>query len=480
MRSPLRFTPALLAFVLPLLRAPEAQAAGLAANGPPVLVYKPGFNGTQSPATETEPSLFNALAIVFGAATPPAGALVSAASTFGGNPTTYLDITAAANQVSGTAIVSPCTDFGYTNANGCVAIAGSTPTSVIEVVMAQSWPFYVGTAPSSNVNPGTFAFQTSTDDGSWLVLAQASFTYAQPGNFGGATGLAAGTAVVANGSVHSNTAVSGSATIAASASCASNLYWLTFEYYEAVGGQAGFEYSWRPPGSAALGQVTQAALYGQVTYNGAPLAGATVSIPLPAGGSASVTSDSNGCYGYNFTPTWTGTATIGAVSATSAALGVTKTSAATQVTEGASTVVNFAVNPPSLTMYKRITQIARAGTIITVPNDPSNPAGVLGSSNYPSRPGDQLTYTIYYSNSGDVKAVATGAPTAGPQITDTLNSPLVAVSASMTCANPPSGNPAGSAPVISGSTITWSLTSPLPANTAGGIQGCVSLVADVP
>jgi hypothetical protein len=466
-----------------VLSAAIAQA-DVAANGPPVFVYKPNFNGKTSPgAAANTPSTFNSAALVFGSATPPSAALVSSASTFGGSPPNYFDITVPANLITGTAQIYPCSAF--TNANGsqgCAAIAGSTVTSVNGVVATQSWPFYVGTSPSSNVNPGAFAFQTDSDDGSWLVLAPAPFTYAAPGNFAGASGLTAGKAVVVNSGDHSPAAVSGSASIASSAACASNVYWLTFEYYESLGGQAGFEYSWRPPGAAALGQVTQSVVYGQVSYNGGGLAGALVTIPLPSGGSTTVTTDANGCYGYNFTPSWTGNVTIGSLTATASGLGVTKTSAPAQIGEGAVTTVNFAIAPPSLTMYKRLTQITRAGSAITVPSDPSNPAGVLGAVSYTTIPGDILTYTIYYANAGDVRAVSTGSATSGPQITDPLTTtPLayVAGSATATCSNPPAGNPAGTAAFAS-NTVTWSLTSPLPPAASGSVQGCVSFSASVP
>jgi hypothetical protein len=291
------------------LQSREAHVAPLGVDppvkqpGPPVSVYRLAVDGLTDPTggqNEPEPSVFNALSGAFGAAAPPAGALLSSRATFGGAPGTGVDFTE--NQVSGT-VELQCVFFEYQSATGsCPAALGATRKGqdVHEFGAVQSWPFYVGDGASSNLIPGAYTFETTSDDGSWLVLAPAAATFAQPGDFQGTSGLVAGTAAVDNGYVQGATSRSGTIAIGAQ-SCAASLYWLTFEYFEVLGGGASMEYSWMVPGTSALQQATQAVVWGRVTRGGAPVAGQAVSV-ASGGNSQALTTDSGGCYGYNLVP----------------------------------------------------------------------------------------------------------------------------------------------------------------------------------
>jgi uncharacterized repeat protein (TIGR01451 family) len=449
--------------------------ATLTQAGPPVYAYRANYSGVVAPGVQTQPSAWNAQANVFGSTVPPAADLTGSTSTFGGSPGTATDVTTVANEITGSALLA-CTTFMYNNTGAyCAAAAGSTASNVNELVAVQSWPFYVGSGTSSNVNPGAFSLETSSDDGSWLVLAPAAFTYTQPANFQGATGLTAGNAVVNNGKVQSYTSVTGTANIAAG-NCAANVYWLTWEYYEAEGGEADFEYSWKPPGAAALGQATQGVVWGQVDRNGTPTAGDTVSVSIPGSGTQTVTTDANGCYGYNYTP-FSGAQTI-TVTATDNTQSATQT---TSLTMGNVDQVNFNF-APKLLLYKRITQVVTLGptpgptttatTIVPTP-DPSNPTGVTGTSSFVPGvyPGDIITYTIFFANAGILKA--SGSTTAlGPTFADNIptNTTLVAGSPTFTCcANP--NSTIGATITTTAAAVNWAMQSPLPVSSTGGIQG---------
>jgi uncharacterized repeat protein (TIGR01451 family) len=448
--------------------------ATLTQTGPPVYAYRANFNGEVAPNAQNDPGTFNAQTNVFGSATPPAADLTGSTSTFGGSPGTATDITTVANEVTGSALLA-CSAFLYTNTGPyCAAAAGSTLTNVNELVLAQSWPFYVGSGTSSNVNPGTFSVETSSDDGSWMVLGPAAFTYSQPANFQGATNLTAGKAVVNNGKVQSYTSVTGTFNVAAG-NCAANVYWLTWEYYEAEGGEADFEYSWKPPGSAALGQVTQGVVWGQVDRNGTPAAGDTVSVSVPGGTAQTVTTDANGCYGYNYTP-FAGTQTI-TVTATDNSQSATQT-ASLAIGNVQQLNFNFA---PKLTLYKRITKVVTLGptpgptttaqTIVPTP-DPSNPTGVTGTANFLPGvyPGDIITYTIFFANAGTLKASGTTLAT-GPTFTDNVpaNTTLVAGSPTFTCCSNPAST-IGATITTTAAAVNWAMQLPLPVSS-GGIQG---------
>jgi uncharacterized repeat protein (TIGR01451 family) len=452
--------------------------------GPPVFAYRTIYNGTADPTQESEPSTFNALAQVFGSATPPNADLTSSSSTFGGTPGVETDITTVTNQVSGTTLLTCTAAFLYSNSPGnCAAASGSTGTAVNEFVFVQSWPFYVGSGTSSNVNPGTFTLETASDDGTYFVLAPAAFTYAQPANFQGATGLTAGTAAVNNGRVQSYTSVRNTFTIAAG-NCGANLYWLTWEYFEAEGGQSQMEYSWEPPGSGALGQATQGVVWGQVDRNGTAASGDTVTVTVPGSASQTVTTDTNGCYGYNYSP-YTGAQTI-TVTATD---GGQSSSQTTSLTMGNAQQINFNFKP-QLTLYKRITQVVTLGptpgptttpqTIVPTP-DPSNPTGVTGTSNYLPGvvPGDTLTYTIFFANTGTLKASGT-SQTLGPTFTDTIpaNTTLVAGSPAFSCCSNPTSSTSATISATAGA-VNWVMQAPLPVSSTGGIQGTFTLQVKV-
>ncbi len=474
------FVRALLAIAVTLAaQAGLPASAALSQPGAPVYVYQLSGGGLTVFSNAVEPSLFNAAATAFGSATPPAGAFLSSASTFGGSLGAPVDLTLSANQLAGTALLTCTTtaDFMYTNTPDCDAASGSVAGAVHEFVAVQSWPFYVDSGTASNVNNGTFTLETDSDDGSWFVIAPAAFTYAQPGNFQNATGLTAGTAVVNNGNVQSIASKTGTVSIAAAgagSACASNLYWLTWEYFEVEGGQSAFEYSWKPPGAGALTTPTQGVIYGQVTKSGVGKSGETVSVSVNGGAATTLTTDVNGCYGYNLPPA--ASASSVSLTAKDTASGQTYTQIVSDAS-GSAVVQNFTfpLAPPSVTLYKRITKVVSNGVTTIPPPDAGNPAGVLGTVNYTAgvKPGDAITYTIYFTNAGASNAV-------GPALSDAIpaNTTLVAGSPAFTCCSYPTAST--TATLTTGASVTYSLNAPLaPATVAGAIQGSFTFTVTV-
>jgi len=466
-------------FAFALVASASAPAfATLAEAGPPVFVYKIGLNGQATLSSNVaEPSLFNVMSGVLGVATPPASALLSSSSTFGGSLSVNTNLTASTTQLLGTVLLTcTATDFKLTNSPECVAAAGSVSGSVNEFVAAQSWPFYVDSGTSSNIPSGAFVFETTSDDGSWFVLAPAPFTYAQPANFQNATGLTAGSAVVNNGNAESSPAsVQGSAFISAAASggsCASNLYWLTWEYFEIQGGAASIEYSWEFPGAEARTAVTQGVVYGQVTKSGTATSGESVSVSVNGGTATTLKTDVNGCYGFNAASS-TAAQSV-SVTATDTASGQTQTQIVS-LSSGNSIVQNFAFpnGPPDVSLYKRITKVVTAGATVVPTPDPSNPTGVLGTANYSAgvQSGSVITYTIYFANTGTLQAQGTTAAV-GPSFSDSIpaNTTLVAGSESFTCCTNPTATT--SATLTAGSAVVYAMAAPLaPLSTPGGVEG---------
>jgi hypothetical protein len=275
-------------------------------NGPTLLAYAFKYDGFTDPTggqTQHDAAAFNSLTAVVGQAVPPKSAITGRASTYGGSPGIETNVQDPTMRFSGTVPLKCGGNFAHGIASAvCKAARGSVNGSVHEFGFVQSWPFYVDAASSSNVNPGTFEMESTTDDGAFFMLAPKAFTYAQPGNFKGATGLTAGTAVTQNEDLFGPSQATGTFTIAAQTACANNLYWLTWEYFEALGGGAGMEYSWVTPGNNTFAQVTQSTIWGRVSSGGQSAVGDAVSVALPGGGSASLVTDSGGCFGYNFAP----------------------------------------------------------------------------------------------------------------------------------------------------------------------------------
>ena len=278
-------------------------------NGPKLYVYEipvDGFTDPNNGGSSSDSGAFDEL--VYGQESPPSSYLLSSATTFGGSPGAYIEFTTepATKQASG-AVLLPCASyFGHSSGSGqCVAAKHSTEKGkkpkIDEVLMVQSWPFFVGDGGSSNYGSGSYGFEATSDDGTFVDIAPAAFTYTQPGDFQGASGLTAGQAVVANGGIHGPQSGTGSVQIAAS-TCAANLYWATFQFDELEGGSAGFEYSWAPPGTSGQNQATQTVVWGEVTSGGTPLAGASVKVTVPKGSAATLVTDAGGCYGYNYLP----------------------------------------------------------------------------------------------------------------------------------------------------------------------------------
>ena len=470
---------------LSLAQTARPAVAALAQAGSPVYVYQVSANGLSPFATYSEPSLFNAAATGFGVTTPPPSALLSSASTFGGSLGAPVDLTQTANQMYGTALLTCTTTtyFMYTNSPYCDAASGSVAGAVYEFAAVQSWPFYVDSGTASNVNAGTFTLETDSDDGSWLVIAPAAFTYAQPGNFQNATGLTAGTAVVNNGPVQSLTSKTGTVTIAAAPSggaCANNLYWLTWEYFEAEGGQSEIEYSWQVPGAGARTTPTQGVVYGQVTKSGTGKSGETVGVSVNGGATTTLTTDVNGCYGFNLPPS--ASAQSVSLTAKDTASGQTSTQIVSD-TSGNAVAASFAfpLGPPNVALYKRITKVVSGGVTTVPPPDAGNPTGVLGTVNYTAgvKSGDAITYTIYFVNTGGFNAQG-ATSTIGPTFTDAIpaNTTLVAGSPAFTCCVNPAATT--TATLTAGTSISYAMSAPLaPSTVSNAVQGSFTFTVTV-
>jgi len=469
----------------PFLQTARPAVAQLVTTGSPVYVYQLAGGGLANFSNAVEPSVFNATALALGSAAPPNSAFLSSTSTFNGTVGTATDLTQPATQMYGTAQLTCTTaaDFMYTNTPYCAAAAGSVAGAVHEFIAVQSWPFYVDSGTASNVTPGAFTFETSSDDGSWMDIASTAFSYSQPGNFQNATGLTAGTALVQNGNVQSYTSKTGSATIAAAASgsaCATNLYWLTWEYFEVEGGSSEIEYSWKLPGAGAYTTPTQGVVYGQVTKSGAGKSGETVSVSVNGGTATTLTTDVNGCYGYDLPPQ--SAAASVSLTAKDTASGQTYTQIVSN-SSGNATVQNFAfpLGPPNVTLYKRITKVVSGGVTTIPPPDSGNPTGVLGTANYTAgvKSGDQVTYTIYFANTGTLTAQG-ATSTVGPTFSDTIptNTTLVAGSPAFTCCTNPTAST--TATLTTGTAVNYAMNAPLaPLTVAGSVQGSFSFSVTV-
>lgn len=300
------YAPAALPPITTLQGASSDRVTLFKQNGPTLFAYAFRYDGFTDPTgggVQHDAAAFNSLTAVLGESVPPKSALTGRASTYGGSPGVQTNIEDPTLRFSGTVPLKCGGNFSHGQASAiCKAAKGSVNGSVHEFGFVQSWPFYVDVPSSSNLNPGTFGMESTTDDGAFFMLAPAAFAYAQPGNFKGATGLTAGTAVTQNEDLFGPSQATGTFTIAAQATCGNNLYWLTWEYFEAFGGGAGMEYSWVPPGSNTFGQVTQSVISGHVSRAGHSIAGDAVSVSLPGGGFASLVTDASGCFGYNFVP----------------------------------------------------------------------------------------------------------------------------------------------------------------------------------
>jgi hypothetical protein len=278
-------------------------------------VYLLPINGSTdpTPVTANDPAAFNSSSTAYGQASPPVSNLLGTQTAFNGAfsifNSTGFDFTASGQQPIGvTATCGGGFEFGNTT---CAADGSGTK----EWIAVQTWPFYVGASGSSNLVPGSFSFEGAADDDVWLVLASAAFTYAQPGNFAGVSGLAARTAVVNRHGINSYGATAASTVSIAAGAGAANLYWITMQYVELVGGGASLSYGWRPSGTEAFGQVTQAVVYGQVTVGASPASGVLITVTDPNNGTHALATDANGYYGYNFSQF--GTVTVKATSGTS-------------------------------------------------------------------------------------------------------------------------------------------------------------------
>lgn len=284
---------------------PTATAAPTLAPVNGVLnVYWLPIDGTQLPTNNSadSPSGFNSSSNIFGQSTPPQSNLLGNSTVFTGGYSTG-SFNFQTQTVSG---VIQCSASGYSSyftygASACASnssIVGSTVTAH-EFTAVQTWPFYVGPSGSSNLSPGSYQFSGSADDCVWIVVAPSPFTYTQPANFAGITGLTAGTAVVDLPGQNSYTTGRSTNVSISGGIGSANIYWATMQYVELVGGQAALGYSWQTPNYT--GQPTQGVVWGKVTSSGGSAA-AGISVQIVVSGvTNTVATDSNGYYGYNLT-----------------------------------------------------------------------------------------------------------------------------------------------------------------------------------
>ncbi|HME82202.1 MAG TPA: hypothetical protein VKF82_09010 [Candidatus Eremiobacteraceae bacterium] len=483
-----RFSKRALAGTALLLACAVGALAAVNGPGPPVSVYETTFNGVTTGPTGSDPAHFNTT--VWGSAAPPVGSLLANTSTYNG---ALINQLTTGNQFDGTQLWT-CTAALFTYCTGTQAVGSTVGNNaqVFEFAIVQSWPFYVDSGAASNVNPGAFTAETTSDDGSWLVVGPSALTYAQPANFKGVTGLTAGTAVVSNSADQPPTSKTGTFTVARQSGCGDNLYWFTMEYDEAEGGDAQIEYSWQPPGSGALGRATQGVVYGQVRYTGTGTAGESVQVTDPNGGTHTLTTDASGCYGYNYAA-FNGTQPV-TITATESVHGSGSAASTVNLPIGGAVRQDFDFPPPNVQLIKRITQVKTLGPTpgptttpqtITPTPDPGSLAGVNGTANYSPGfyPKDVVTYTIYFRNIGGFPAQGAGG--VGPTFSDVLANPLVYVasSQSFTCCASPVVTIAATF-TQTGQTLKWAMAAPLPtpnpAGTAGPIQGNMNYQVTVP
>jgi hypothetical protein len=289
-------------------------------------VYYLPINGNTTPqnATGGDPATFNMSLNLFNLGTPPAAFLLANQTFFNGGGTALNSSTPAidfaAHPPAGVALNCGSNALNW-NLNGGGATCAANGTLANEWMAVQAWPFYVSTN-------GSYTFGASADDAVWLVLASSPFTYSQ----------SAGTVVVNASGVNAyRSTLTGTMTGTASLT-AGNTYWVTMEYAELAGGAASLTYGWKPPGAEAWQQMTQGVVSGQVTIGGSPKAGTSVTA-VDQSGTHSLTTDSNGKYGYNVTFS-TGASVSVTVSATS---GSSTQSATTTVPVGQAIVQNLAL-----------------------------------------------------------------------------------------------------------------------------------------
>jgi uncharacterized repeat protein (TIGR01451 family) len=102
---------------------------------------------------------------------------------------------------------------------------------------------------------------------------------------------------------------------------------------------------------------------------------------------------------------------------------------------------------------------------------------VTGTSNYLPVvvPGDQLTYTIFFANTGLLPAAGTTL-TVGPAFTDNIpaSTTLGAGSPAFTCCANPASTTGATITTTTGA-VKWVMQAPLPVSSTGGIQGNFTL-----
>ena len=151
---------------------------------------------------------------------------------------------------------------------------------------------------------------------------------------------------------------------------------------------------------------------------------------------------------------------------------------------------------PFMTIWKRITQIVRSygnstPQTITPTPDPGSSPGLLGTaSNTNIDPGDLVTYTVYFSNTGTASACGSasggGTCSGGPDIQDLLSPNYVYQTGTQSftcCSSPTSTNSATFSTSVQGqgTLLDWTMASPISqASSTNAIEGSLTYQVKVP
>lgn len=158
--------------------------------------------------------------------------------------------------------------------------------------------------------------------------------------------------------------------------------------------------------------------------------------------------------------------------------------------------VDVGAASPFMQIWKRITQIVRSygnstPQTITPTPDPGSSPGLNGTASTTNiDPGDLVTYTVYFSNTGTANACGAasggGSCTGGPDLQDLLSPNYVYQTGTQSftcCSNPTSANSATFSTAVQGqgTLLDWSVANAIvPAGSTNAIEGTFTYQVKVP